>query len=171
MSNKKRDPIREKREYRISMESACKMYNAGLNQLTSIACHKAPNDDNVAKIRETLRAVLVADDTIVIIQSGPYIWKYREQIAKKDEHFFLLSTFNDDINNVISSNKAQNFTNNDIATVMTSIKSTYSSMTKPEQETIWTHVMNLLRSYAQYIGAERKLKEVEEEIRRMQREK
>jgi hypothetical protein len=173
MSNRKRDPTQLKREYRASMDSACKLYNSGLQQLTYIACHMAPTDDNISKIRDTLRAILAVDETIVIIQSGPYIWKYREQIAKKEEQFFLNNTFDDDISNMKKqiNTSGKDFSNNEIATIMTNVKSIYGGLSGPEQETIWTHVINLLRAYAQYIGAERKLKEIEEEIRKMLRDK
>lgn len=169
--SKKRDFMREKKDLRASMDSACKLYNSNLNQLTAIACHKNPDDDNVAKIREGLRAVLVADETMVIIQSGTYVWKYREQIANKDESFFLVNTFADDIANLkqTASGKVKDFADGEIAAVMDSIKGTYKTMKAPEKETIWRHVMELLRAYAQYLGAERKLKLLEDELKEMAR--
>jgi hypothetical protein len=167
--SKKRDYMREKKEFRASMDSACKLYNSNINQLTAIACHKNPDDDNIAKIRDALRAVLVADETMVIIQSGTYIWKYREEIANKDETFFLANKFEDDIANVKQNQaiKEKNFSDDEIAAVMNSIKSTYTTMKAPEKETIWRHVMELLRSYAQYLGAERKLLLLEQELKQL----
>ena len=169
MSVKKRDMAREKRDYRSSMDSAMKLYNSSLNQLTSATCHKSPNNDELAKIRDSLRAVLVGDDTMVIIQSGPFIWKYREQISKKEESFFLENTFNDDIEiakeKLGNLDKSKDFSDLEIATIMDSIKSIYTNMSSPEKETIWRFVMDLLRAYAQYVGAERKLNQVEVEIR------
>ncbi len=164
--SKKRDYMREKKDLRASMDSACKLYNSNLNQLTSVASHKNPDDDSIAKIREVLRAILAADETLVIIQSGTYIWKYREQIANKDEGFFLASDFKDDIaaaKQQVSNDK--DFSDNQIATVMNSIKKTYNTMKPAEKEVVWRHIMEMLRSYAQYLGAERKLKLLEEEIK------
>ena len=167
--SKKRDYMREKKEFRASMDSACKLYNSNINQLTAIACHKNPDNDDIAKIRDALRAVLVADETIVIIQSGTYVWKYREQIANKDETFFLKSTFDADIASVKQnpSLKNKDFSDAEITTIMNSIKATYSTMSNPEKEIIWRHVMELLRSYAQYLSAERKLLSLEQEIKQL----
>ena len=163
--------MKEKREFRESMTDAVKLYNNSLNSLTGIACHKNPDDYNVAKIRETLRAVLVADETIVIIQSGLYVWKYREQIATKDETFFLDNTFKSDIElakqQLNDVGKAKDFTDDEIATIMQSLKGTYSSMTAPEREVVWRHVMDLLKAYAQYLGAERKLRKLEAELKQL----
>jgi hypothetical protein len=166
--SKKRDYIREKKELRTSMDSACKLYNSNLNHLTSIASHKNPDDESIAKIREILRAVLAADETLVIIQSGTYIWKYREQIANKEESFFLAQDFKEDIDTVKSQiSKSRDFSDNEISTVMNSIKKTYTTMSAPEKEVVWRHVMELLKSYAQYLGAERKIKLLEDEIKNL----
>jgi len=167
--SKKRDYIREKKELRASMDSACKLYNSNINQLTAIACHKNPDDENIAKIRDALRAVIVADETIVIVQSGTYVWKYRERIATKDESFFLDNTFDEDIATVKenSFSTGKDFSDDEIATVMNSIKSIYKTMKAPEKETVWRHVIDLLRSYAQYLGAERKLLLLEQELKKM----
>jgi hypothetical protein len=166
--SRKRDYMREKKDLRASMDSACKLYNNNLNQLTNVASHKNPDDESIAKIREILRAILAADETIVIIQSGTYIWKYREQIANKEESFFLAQDFKDDI--AIAKKQTYNnkdFSDNEIATVMNSIKKMYTTMSAAEKEVVWRHVMELLKSYAQYLGAERKLKLLEDEIRNL----
>jgi hypothetical protein len=175
MATKKRDIMREKKDFRLSMDGALKLYNTSLNELTKIACFKNPTSDNLAKIRDALRAVQVGDDTMVIIQSGPFIWKYREQIAKKDDQFFLDNTFKDDIEEAKKKSsdlgKNKDFSDGEIATVMSGLKDTYTKLSGPERETVWRHVMDLLRSYAQYLGAERKLQEIEKEIRALANKK
>lgn len=165
MSGVKQDPLVLKKQLRDSMEGAQKLYNSNLMALMKIAKSKCPEDDNVAKIQETLSSVLALDKTLVIIESGPYIWKYRESISKRDVKFFLDNDFKSDVDTVLHGKKKQEFSGDEISQLMKSLKSTFKSMTKPEQEVVWTHTSNLLTAYAQYLGAEKKLKAVELQLK------
>ena len=165
MSGKKPNPIQEKRECRAHMESACKTYNARLNDLTLITVEKNRSDDNVQIVRDTLRAAQAADATTVLIQTGPFVWKFREQISKRDEKFFINNTFQSEIQEGKKLIPKQDFNDDEITSLMQSLKRTYHLMTLPEREVIWRHVIDMLKAYAQYLGCDKKLLDLEKQIK------
>lgn len=165
MSVKKPNLIQEKRECHTHKDSACKTYNARLNDLTSIAVEKNRSDDNVQIVRDTLRAAQAADATTVLIKTGPFVWKYREQISKRDENFFINNKFQSEIDESKRLVTKQDFNDDEITSLMQSLKRTYHLMTMPEREVIWRHVIDMLKAYAQFLGCEKKLLEIEQEIK------
>lgn len=165
MSSKNRNFVLEKRETRDSMERARQLFNSNLNQLTTIAVNKNPKEDSIAKIREILRAAQAADGTIIIVQAGPYVWKYRDQISKHDEKFFIDNNFEEDIAEASKKIKNHDFSESEIAGIMQGLKQTYKFLTEPEKNVVWKHVTDLLRAYATYLGCEKKIMQIEEDLK------
>jgi hypothetical protein len=165
------NPVQQKRALRTAMEAAQKQYNNNLKTLIQIARAKSPSDDNLAKINEALRGVLAVDQTTLIIETGKYVWEYRDPISKRDEKFFLEGDFKKriedgiaDITGRTKSGKKADFTGDDIDTIMNSLRKTYRGMTQPEQTVVWQHTSQLLASYAQYLKAEKQIIKIEQEI-------
>lgn len=166
------DPIKQKKLLRASMEEAQKSYNKNLVSLTKVASAKSPGDELIAKINETLRGVLAIDETLIIVETGPYVWKYREPISKKDVKFFIDNDFKSDVDGALAGKSGKtgksgksDFSSSEIANVMSSLKKTFQTMSAAEQQVVWTYTTTLLISYTQYLKAERDIKKIEEELR------
>lgn len=166
MASSKRNPIQEKKQIRDSMESARKLYNSTINQLVLICVAKHPDDESILRIKEVLRAIMAVESGIIITESGPFIWNYRDNIAKRDENFFLANDFKTEIS-AAKDKTDKKFREDEIAQIMRTLKAMYVNMTEPEKEVTWTHISQLLRAYAQFLGCEKKLRATEEEIRKL----
>jgi hypothetical protein len=157
--------IKVKREMRESMEVAQKDYNSNLTQLIRIAKTKNPQNLDLETIQTALSSVIKVDATLLIKETGHYIWKFRENISRRDENFFLTGDFSEEINSGLgATNKDTKFTGDDVDRIMKSLRTTYRTMTKPEQDVVWKHTTSILVAYAQYLKAEKTIRKIESDI-------
>lgn len=167
MSKSGKSLVQLKRELRDSMEMAQKNYNSNLSQLIRVAKTKNPRDDDLDAVARALSTVIKVDATCLIKETGHYIWGFREQIKKRDENFFLTEDFSKMIDEGLEVAKVKGkaeFTGDDVGRIMQALRGTYRTMTKPEQDVVWGHTTTILVAYAQYMKAEKKIREIEIEI-------
>jgi len=167
MSKSNKSLVQQKRDLRDSMELAQKNYNSNLSQLVRVAKTKNPRNEDLETVQRALSSVIKVDATLLIKETGHYIWRFREHIKKRDENFFLTGDFSKEIDEGLEVAKTKGkaeFTGDDVGRIMQALRGTYSTMTKPEQDVVWTHTTNILVAYAQYLKAEKRIREIEVEI-------
>lgn len=164
----KPNPIAEKQNLIKVQESSRVSFNKAILQLINIACNKNPKEEKLLKLKEIFAAIQAIDPLIVIINAGPYIWKYREPIAKRESDFFIKNTFTEDVSEYYKEPlEHQDFSADDVSNIMKSLKSIWQTLSVPEQTVIWTHAGGLLTSYAQYVSCEKQIRDISLKIKNM----
>lgn len=166
------NPITERKKIRKSMDDARRAFNKDMADLIKLACERNQANEDLKTIRSIFATIRAAEPTIIITNAGPYIWKYREQIAKKDANFFLKNNFENDIADFYDDpvpDEQHDFTEDEVGEVLKSIKRTWHLLSAPEKGVIWTTAIGLLRSYAQYVQAERKVKDINKKINNLRK--
>lgn len=150
-----------KKEYQKNMNEARRTFNSNLLKTLKISISKSPNDKYLQEVETVVKAINTMEPDLIIRKAGPYLFKYKEKLASKDESFFLQNSFNDDLHEYYANGKDEHdFDQEDVVYIMQSFKDTWISLTPYEKETIWSIVSELFRSYARYIGSERGLKKL-----------
>ena len=164
------NPIKQKREIRDSMEKARRNFNSNLQKLISLACKKNSDNDKIQSIKEIFTGINATEPSLIIVNAGPYIWKYKEELARRDEKFFVENTFENDVAEFYGDEvpEEQNtFTEDDVSQVMRGLKRTWHLLTKSEKNIVWQYGTGILRAYAQYLGCEKKLRQVVAQINKL----
>jgi len=164
------NPLKRKREIRDSMEKARRLFNSNLQKLIGLSCKKNQTDDHIQNIKEIFTAISATEPSLIITKAGPYIWKYKEELARRDEKFFIENTFEKDVATFYGDpipEMSDTFTEDDVSDVMKSLKRTWHLLNKSEKTIVWNHGTELLRAYAQYLGCEKKLHAINIEIKNM----
>lgn len=148
-------------QYQKSIEEARRTFNSHLLKTLKISISKSPNDKYLQEVETVVKAINTMEPDLIIRKAGPYLFKYKEKLANKDESFFLKNDFQDDLNEYYANGKDENdFDQEDVVYIMSSFKNTWVTLTIYEKETIWNMVGELFRSYARYLGAERGLRKL-----------
>lgn len=166
------DPLKQKKQIRESMEKSRKDFNRNLQALISLSCKKNLADDQIQSIKEIFSAFMATNPSMIITAAGPYIWKYREQIAKRDDKFFIENTFENDVATFygdVIPEEQNTFTEDDVSQVMRSLKRTWHLLNKSEKDVVWRHSTEILRSYAQFLGCSKKIIDVNAQLKNLTR--
>jgi hypothetical protein len=137
-------------------EKAVKGFISELSFLVNAVYAKNTNDQDFIFLKDAFTVAKNENPEVVTISSGPYIWKYREQIEKGNVDFII----NNDYSSEIEAIKTEIDNSYDQVTkLLSKIKSSWSSFSSVEQGLIVTKVKNLVVHYATYLGAVKKLKQ------------
>jgi len=164
------NPLSEKKKIRATVVQSRQMFNKYLFDLINIACTKNAADDQIQSIKEVFVTIKAAEPTVIITNAGPYIWKYRDQIAKKDARFFIENNFENDVAEFYNDpvpEMQDTFSQDEVGAILQSLKRTWHLLNKSEKEVIWRHTTNLLKTYAQYLGSQKKIIKINKEIQDM----
>lgn len=151
--------IKEKKILQDSLEESKNVYCKTINDLMNIVARKFPADENIIIIKEKFKAALACDKRTVVIKSGPFIWKYRVEISKRNEEFFLKQDFNNEIK------QKSGFGTNELRTIIENLRNCWISLNIVEKNMLWNQLGKLLKYYAQYLGSEKKLRLINQKIR------
>ena len=123
------------------------------------ACYfKNKNNEIMLDLKESFMAFKKIAEDIIIKNVGAYMWKYREQIKKIDDSFFIGNVFDNDITEYYKKNPDETrFTENDVAEIFSILRKTYPNLNDGEKKMIWVHSGNLLKYYAEYKLCQQKL--------------
>lgn len=124
-----------------------------INSLTIIinACYfKNKGNETIIDIRNSYMAFKSVGEDIILKYVGVYIWKYKEDIKNTNEEFFLNNNFQDDIDAHYNNSKDSKFSKAEVNHIFSILKTMYPKLNDGEKKTIWTHVGNLLKCYAEY---------------------
>jgi len=160
------NPVKLKEANRHSMNQAQKSFVSNSTSLVNIGAEKNKTDMQIQEMRELYRVIMASEPNLIITNVGPYMWKYREQIKKRDEAFFIDNEFSNELNEYYSrESHTDQFDQNDINVLMNSIKKSWSTFTNPEKIVVWKHVNTMLMTYAQYLKCEREINNINSKIR------
>lgn len=133
-------------------------YNKEVMGLIRIIEKLHPGDMDVERLKSKLRLANSADSEFVIMESGPYIFKYQSPIIAGRDVFFLdpnsidPKTLSKEDAVVLAQLRA------DFATVkpedmmiLTKIRQSYAKMIPEEKADIKSRVVDLLSHYIQYV--------------------
>jgi hypothetical protein len=140
-----------------SMRNASRNYNKSISDLLSCIVAKSKGNSEIVAINEKFSAIKNMDPDVIVMTSGPYLWKYRKEIVEKNQDFFLAKSFEDDIAEA-KKEKQERFGSTDMQGIINLIKTFWKSMNPQEKEICWNHIQSCIRNYASYVGCSKKLK-------------
>jgi hypothetical protein len=105
-------------------------------------------DDDIIQMRD--RYFLVKDENpeLLLIQTGPYVWEFREKIMDDDIDFFLNNSFQKQIDS-FKQDKEKPMIN----TLIQKIKTAWKNFTPIEQNILRGKIKDLVKFYACYLSA------------------
>lgn len=157
----------QKTEANKSASAAVRGYNSNMQQLINICIQKNKTDEHISKIDILFRSIIAIESTTVIRETGPYVWKYRTILSSKNETFFnvMEDQVRDDVEEYFKQpGSGDKFKQSDVQSILKKFHDNWEKLTLPEKEVIWTYSSNLVKSYAQYIAAEKAILKISEEI-------
>ena len=137
-------------------DKSTKEFIADLTFLVTALHSKNTKDDDFIFIKDAYNVAKSENPDVVVMVSGPYIWKYREQIEKSDINFILNNDYTEEVE-AAKTALVENQKYDQIKDILKKIKSTWSAFNPVEQSTIIKKIQKLVVSYAGYLGATKKL--------------
>jgi hypothetical protein len=137
-------------------EKATKEFISELSFVINALYSKNTNDNDFIFIKDGFAVAKNENPTVVLMVSGPYLWKYREQIENSNITFILQNDYETEIEE--AKEKLQSTDKyNQIKDILKKIKSTWHLFSEPEQSMIIKKMQKLIISYATFVGAEKKM--------------
>jgi hypothetical protein len=157
----------QKTEANKSSSDAVRSYNQNMQYLIGICVQRNRADEIIHNIEILFKTIIALDNTTVIRETGPYVWKYREILSQRNEKFF--NTVEDKVTEDVDAyfktpGSGDKFKQSDVQGILKKFHDDWDKLTGPEKEVIWTYSMGLLKSYAQYLAAEKMLCKISAEI-------
>jgi len=132
-------------------DEAAAQFIKNLEVLINIIKMKSRKDVDIEDIESNfIKAKQVPDEFIQKI--GPYVWEYRENIAKQDSNFILITNFDDKIEHI--SAKAGNTDVDKIShfkQIIGKIRNIWRSTNDNEKAVLWRHLQNLNSYFASFV--------------------
>jgi hypothetical protein len=113
--------------------------------------NKNKKDDDIIGIRDGYLIAKRENPECIIVQVGPYFWKYRDTISSGNLNPLLNSDFRDDISAQGYMPEVSSY--DQIQAVMSKVKRTWHLFTPVEQETMKKKFKFMVSCYATYLGA------------------
>ncbi len=138
-------------------ESATK-FCKNLRYLMNCLYLKNKKDDDILQMQERVRIATQTNPITVIQTAGPYFYKYRNQLAKRDMNFFL-SPETDFRNDVAEANRTNggDIDVDSTPEVVQKMRETWSQYSSPERNVIMQKAVEMLGYVAQYTKADKTL--------------
>ena len=133
-----------------------------INELVFIInsmCNKNKKDGDIQEIRDGFMVAKGENPVAIIMNAGPYFWKYRTHIERGDVNSLLNMEYKEEISEVQES-LADNSKFEKISVVMQKVKRTWHLLTPTEQETMKKKFKLILIKYTGYLVACKKLKDL-----------
>jgi len=110
--------------------------------IVNIIYNKNKKDTDIEEIRDGYLLAKNENPECIIINAGPYLWKYREQVS--------LDNFNELLNNDFST-ETSNSNSNKVQAILNKIKKTWHLFKPLEQDSIKKRLKTMLTYYATYL--------------------
>lgn len=119
----------------------CAQFNASVMELFKIFKSQITGDafSRTETLEIRVNRAKQTDNTFLIRTVGEKIYKYREEIAKRNEKFFLDDEFS------VENDETNETDNTELVKL---VKQVYRSSKKDEQDNVYSHIITLLRMYA-----------------------
>uniref|UniRef100_A0A6C0JAD6 Uncharacterized protein n=1 Tax=viral metagenome TaxID=1070528 RepID=A0A6C0JAD6_9ZZZZ len=123
--------------------SNVKMFN---NQITSLITELINyfNDNKMKILKEKILLVNSANPTLIIRLFFNNVYKFKDNIMKKEEDFFLKQLTQDKLTDVYSSNKELADNNNINIIDVINLKDYWTTLHNEDKETIWKYFQVLI---------------------------
>ena len=121
-------------------DKVAKQYVRSLSQIILCLLSKDGRDVDLLTIRDKFN-IAKENPYVIVIHTGPYIWKFRERIKVKDTNFLLEYNYMGD----------EDKTNYSIELIIQKIKTLWSTLNRTEQKIIFSLIEDLFSYYAQFI--------------------
>jgi len=118
-------------------------------------------DEDITEIRDGYMIAKKENPECIIMQAGPYFWKYRETIKEGNANALLKNDFKDEITEVQGT--LPDYSGFDkVQPVMNKIKRTWNLLTPIEQDIMKKKFNKMVAHYATYVGACKHIRELQE---------
>jgi GTPase involved in cell partitioning and DNA repair len=108
---------------------------------------KLPKDNEVIDISKKLNLVINSDALFILKETGPYLYKYKEQINEKNMTYFInKDDWSDDINTEANINDSQLSHN-----IINKVKEIWIKLKDNEKNIIYSITESLLLDYCNYL--------------------
>jgi len=122
-------------------------YTNNIKTLLKIMKSKLPKDNEVIDISKKLNLVINSDALFILKETGPYLYKYKEQINEKNMTYFInKDDWSDDINTEANINDSQLSHN-----IINKVKEIWINLKDNEKNIIYSITESLLLDYCNYL--------------------
>ena len=150
-----------KNKLQLEKEDAAKSFCQHLRYLMNCLYLKNKNDDNILQMQERVRIASTTNPITVIETAGPYFYKYRTQLARRNMDFFKVQDFTGDVEEAAKTSEAQVDVSN-TPEVITTMRNTWDQFMPAEHNVILQKAIEMLGFVAGYTKADRALKTLKE---------
>lgn len=150
------------KQLKLMRESKRKTYrdfNGDLTRIVVMAYNKDRRNPTFIEINNKFSIYRSTFEDKPILDVGPRLWQYKNEITNRDEIFFLGDDFLEYINN------QGNSSDFNIQILTQTLKQLYLSLTDPEKNILWKYIGSLLSLYAQYSKIDRSIRTLTETIK------
>ena len=137
-------------------DKAVKDFITELGFLVHALYTKNTNDDNFIFIKDGFNVAKNENPEVVVMVSGPYVWKYRTQLENGDVQTMLNNDYKDEVEGAKEYLEGHGKFDQ-IKEILKKIKETWPTFSKIEQETVAKKMQKLVVHYASFLGASKKL--------------
>lgn len=143
----------------IKQKDTTKFIN-NLDSIIKAIFEKNKSDPDMIELMDKFSVVRKEDPILIISRTGPYLWKYKEEINKQNVDFFLRNSFEEDIiQSQQKSQVAEISELEDIPVLLNKAKITWQKFLEPEKQAIMKKIRGMLSNYSSYTSACKKLGE------------
>lgn len=114
------------------------------------------SDDDIITIRDSYLTAKTESPDCIILQAGPYVWKYREEISSENINSLLKNEYNNEITTV-QQTLPDASKMDQIQILLAKVKRSWHLITPMEQTTLKKKFKDLLKQYATYSMVDKKL--------------
>jgi len=130
-----------------NIDTIAKNFCAELTAVINAIYSKSSKDVDVMTLHDKFIVVKRENPKGLLEKTGPYLWKYREQIANENTEFFLNNTFEDDITG----------SPEDFSVLLNKCKQIWHSLQLMEKSVIIKHIRVAVSAYAKYLSYSKEL--------------
>ena len=121
-------------------------FNSTLRILVRSLAGRLPNDVQITRIQKSIVLVIDTLPLYALEQVGPYLYKYKDSLAREDIDFFLANDYQDELSAAKDANKRDA-----AAFLIPKLKECAASMSRDEQEECKSLALDMLVSYMEYL--------------------
>jgi hypothetical protein len=117
---------------------------------------KNQRDDDIIDLKRRVGIATSTNPMMIIKMAGPYFFKYRVSLSKRQADFFLDKDFKDDVREVAVELEMTDEINT-AHEVIKKVKKTWTSFNDPEKNILLTKAIEMLGFYAKFLMATKQL--------------
>jgi hypothetical protein len=131
------------------MDDIIKKYNLSLKKIIEILDDELPSNPLIQTAKRKYQISVTNDRSLLITETGPFIYEYREQVAKDDWDNLIYKDWSKDINEKSDGKVVQEM--NEIECVISNLRKLWKNYDEVEKKRVTKLIKSLITEYAKYI--------------------